>query len=151
MQKSVKKHRKPPGLFHRFSSLSTISRPAQLCLYCIWKAKNNCVEIPKLVGSCGQCRNTGVWHKTMRNHKEEKSLAQQRQDKHDTANQKWLWQLNDFESWFLPWQWRTIQKQRKKKKKRKKIKNKTKNLSFLYQPDKKVPREKASCQLYSPI
>lgn len=42
--------RKTLTIFDRFSSLSTISHPTQLCFYCTQKAKN-CVEIPKLVQS----------------------------------------------------------------------------------------------------
>lgn len=89
IQNAGNKHRKTLDLFHRLSSHSTISHPVQLCLYHTPKAKNNCVEISKLVQSHKQ--EAALKYRGLAENKERQrrkgSLAHERQDKPDTENQ----------------------------------------------------------------
>lgn len=105
MQKAGKKHGKPLDLFHRFSLLSTLSPPAQFCFCHTLKAKNNYVEIPKLVQSHKQ--EAALKYRGLAKHKK----PQRRKEVLDMRGKintkiKWLQYLYHFESQCLPQLWK---------------------------------------------
>lgn len=106
MQKSGKKHGKPLDLFHRFSLLSTLSPPAQFCFSHTLKAKNNYVEIPKLVQSHKQ--EEALKYRGLAKHNEKpqrRKVILEMRGKTNTKT-KWLQQLYHFEFQCLPQLWK---------------------------------------------
>lgn len=106
MQKAGKKHGKPLDLFHRFSLLPTLSPPAQFCFYHTLKAKNNYVEIPKLVQSHRQ--EAALKYRGLAKHNEKPQRRKEVLDTRGKANAKtkWLQQLYSSKSQCLPQLWK---------------------------------------------
>lgn len=106
MQKAGKKHGKPLDLFHRFSLLSTLSPPAQFCFYHTLKAKNNYVEIPKLVQSHRQ--EAALKYRGLVKRKEKPQRRKEVLDTRGKTNTKamCLQHLYHFKSQCLPQLWK---------------------------------------------